>query len=271
MEFVLLSSAFWAIFDYQRKRLTARFEPSRLSVLFTLLALPGYILVWLYNGLPLPDWSAYWMPATLSGAFAAVGSLHYLKALKHGYISEVIPILCLTPVISGIFGWLYLEEVLVYKDWLAITLISLGCFLLTVKKFGASKKALTSALITAFSWGICIVFDKQALQHTSVNFHLVYLSTLIVVLTYLSLRPSLELHKALFDKQIWFAVIIFVCAIVFQLTALSVEHPGVVEATKRAIGMISALAVGFWLLKEKVSLSQCAITVGLILCIWILL
>lgn len=267
---MLLSSVFWACFDFQRKALTQRFEPARLAIIFTLFALPCYLGFWVNQGMPTPSWGAYLLPATLSGMFAAIGSLHYLKALQHGYISQVIPILCLTPVIAGGFGAIYLAEPLSLLDWLAIATISTICFLLTTKTSSSSNKALGYAIVTAISWGMCIVFDKQALSVSPLSFHLVFLSLLIVGLTYLTLRPLLGLQEVLLNKQIWLAVGVFMGAISLQLLALNVEHPGIVEATKRAIGMISALFVGYWYFKEKITKPQILLTFALILCLWLL-
>ncbi|CCQ10945.1 hypothetical protein PALB_18190 [Pseudoalteromonas luteoviolacea B = ATCC 29581] len=267
---LLLSALSWAVFDYIRKLLTQTFRPAVLAVVFAFLSLPAYFCYWLVSSAQLPVWQDYLVPALISGSLAALGSVNYLSALQRGAISKVIPILCLTPVVAAIAGWLILKEPLSFIQWSTVFGVSILCAILSVRHFSLQGKALLPALITAFSWGLCIVFDKIALKYSSVSFHLFFLTFCILALNWLILRPKIPFEKIRKEKLIFIGVSFFVCAVAFQLVALVNIHPGILEAVKRAIGVVAALYIGYFAFKERVSLSQSLICAGLILGVGIL-
>ncbi len=268
--YLLLSAFCWAAFDYIRKTLTKSLSPAQLTVLFTLVALPLYILYWVVEGSAVPVWRDYLVPATISGGLAALGSVQYLNALQRGDISKVIPILCVTPVISGIAGWLVLNDALTWLNWCMVVCIAVGCALMGTNSLNLRTSGFIPACITALSWGLCIVFDKVALQYAAISFHLVFLSVCILALNWFFLRPKLTIVQSGKLSQVLFGAGIFVGAIVFQLNALQEIHPGIVEATKRGLGVVSALGVGYWLLSEHITRKQLFLCFALVVCVCLL-
>ncbi|WMN62182.1 DMT family transporter (plasmid) [Pseudoalteromonas xiamenensis] len=250
--------------------LTKSFSAAELTVFFTLVALPLYVFYWIAQGAPEPVWADYLVPACLSGGLAALGSVQYLNALKRGDISKVIPVLCVTPVISGIAGWLVLNEALSWLDWCMVFLIAVGCAIMGTKSLNMRTSGFIPACITALSWGLCIVFDKVALQYATISFHLVFLSVCIVALNWFFLRPNLTIKQSEKLKMVFVGAGIFVGAIVFQLNALQEFHPGIVEATKRGLGVVSALAVGYWVLSEQITRKQLFLCFALVTCVCLL-
>ncbi|MCG7534011.1 DMT family transporter [Pseudoalteromonas sp. OOF1S-7] len=244
------SALCWACFDFLRKQLAREFSAPLMSVMFSLLVLPGYLVYWVLQQAPVPD-IAYFVPGTISGLLAAIGSVCFIRGLAIGKIAVMLPLLSVTPVVSGAFAWLWLDEPLGDIQMLALGAITLGSFILQGGRFSIREKGAGYVLITALCWGMCIVFDKQALQHSEVSFHLVYLTASVVVINSLVFRPELSFKLLLHSKWLWAcAALVFAFAVVGQLFALQQLQPGVMEAVKRAIGISSAALLGVYFYKE---------------------
>ncbi|MFC3033844.1 EamA family transporter [Pseudoalteromonas fenneropenaei] len=268
MFLALIASICWAMFDFVRKQLAVKLSAAQLTVVFAALALPVYCINWFRQDLPMPTVN-YYLPALASGICAAIGSLYYIHALKQGELSRVLPLLSLTPVVAALAGFILLSERLALLQWLAIIGITLGCMLI---RGGVSMrhKGTNYAVITAIAWGLCIVFDKLAIAAASVSFHAVFLSLCILLLNYSILRPKFSVE--ILSHRLWLIIgaVVFAAAVLTQMFAIAELSPGIVEAIKRAVGILSALLLGALVLKEQVSKRQVLLSVVLIALVFLL-
>ncbi|MCF2856056.1 EamA family transporter [Pseudoalteromonas sp. SMS1] len=256
MVYALLSALFWVGFDYTRKRLSADFSAPLMSVVFSALVLPCYMIYWFYADKTIPD-SYYFFPATVSGLLAGIGSVCFIRALAVGKVAVMLPMLCLTPVISGIFAWFWLGESLSMIEVGAIAILVSASFILQGGRFTFLEQGSTYIFITAICWGCCIVFDKQALQASSIEFHIMYITFVVLAFNGLLFRPKLDLMKAMKFTRFWIgAAVCFSLAVTFQFVALLEVQPGILEALKRAIGIIGAGLIGVYIFREKLTPTQ---------------
>ncbi|MBQ4810706.1 hypothetical protein A7985_09685 [Pseudoalteromonas luteoviolacea] len=256
MEFALVSALFWVGFDYTRKRLAAFFSAPLMSVVFSALVLPCYFIYWLFEDRSIPT-IQYFYPATISGLLAGIGSVSFIRALAIGKVAVMLPMLCLTPVISGVFAWFWLGESLGGLELLAIAILVSASFILQGGKLTFLEPGSGYILLTAICWGCCIVFDKQALKLSSIEFHIVYITLVVLVFNGLLFRPKLCLAKITQYMWLWLsAAACFSLAVTFQFIALLEIQPGILEALKRAIGIIGAGLIGVYLFQEKLTPTQ---------------
>lgn len=264
MEFAILSAFCWVGFDYTRKRLSAHFSAPMMSVVFSALVLPAYFIYWVVVSREFPQIN-YFAPATLSGVLAGIGSVCFIRALAVGKVALMLPMLCLTPVISGAVAWLYLGEALKHVELIAVTVLVIASFILQGGRFAIREPGAGYIVVTSFCWGLCIVFDKQALLHSDVDFHILYVTFIVLVLNFVLYRPALNLKDIRRFMPTWVAAAVcFSMAVTFQFIALQNIQPGILEALKRAIGIIGAGLIGVYLFKEKLTPTQW-ICVGVIL------
>ncbi|KZN38612.1 hypothetical protein N480_13235 [Pseudoalteromonas luteoviolacea S2607] len=256
MEFALVSALFWVGFDYTRKRLAAFFSAPLMSVVFSVLVLPCYLVYWFYADKSVPA-VQYFYPATISGLLAGIGSVSFIRALAVGKVAVMLPMLSLTPVISGVFAWIWLGESLSLIEVSAIAVLVSASFILQGGKLTFIEPGSGFILLTAMCWGCCIVFDKQALRHSSIEFHIAYITLVVLVFNGLLFRPKVELSKLLQYSGLWMsAAACFSFAVTLQFVALLEIQPGILEALKRAIGIIGAGLIGVYLFKEKLTPTQ---------------
>ncbi|WP_440056652.1 EamA family transporter (plasmid) [Pseudoalteromonas sp. T1lg65] len=264
MLLAFFSALCWAGFDYLRKRLTLHYDAALMSVLLSALVLPGYLIYWLYQGIYIPKVD-YFLPASISGLLAAIGSVCFIKALSLGRIAVMLPVLSVTPAISGGFAWVWLGDSLTIVQLALLAGIVVASFFLLGGKVKLEEPGAKYILITVVSWGVCIVFDKQALKHSPVLFHAGYITLMVVIINFLLFRPKFSLSKLKPHLTLWFiASVAFASAVIFQLQALHEIQPGLVEGIKRAIGIVSACLVGFVLFSEYLTKLQ-LLMIGLIL------
>ena len=216
--------------------------------------------------------AGYWLPSLVAATLAAMAAVGFITALKLGEVARVIPVLALTPVISTLAaGWLLGESLSLYQ-WLAM--------LVTVVAIGGAQgglhhvkgKPFMLMLLVCFGWGVGIVFDKQALEHSGPFFHGVIQTTLgsLLIATYaLATRTPARLQgRAL---RLVPALLVFVGAVVFQWLALDGLDAGIVETVKRSVGIVGALLGGLLLFREAISKVQVFWCIVILACIPVIL
>ena len=256
MIFSLLSAICWSLFDIARKELAQHINPKFLSLAMSLSVVPLFFFLWVVQGSQFPS-TSYYFPATISGVFAAIGSVCFMLAISKGKLAIVLSITACTPFISAVISLFLLNEILSSYEWLGIVLVVFATMLLAGTSISKCEKSSLYALFTAFSWGTCIVFDKQALTYGSSTFHGLFLTSLIVAVLSVCLRIDHQ-WRVLFNNFKWWviAVVVFFGAVFLQFTALDYLNPGVVEAIKRGIGIVLAVIIGHVYYKETLSNKQ---------------
>ncbi|NOU50158.1 DMT family transporter [Pseudoalteromonas sp. JBTF-M23] len=271
MLFALLSALCWAGFDFCRKKLAKYYSAPLMSVVFSLSVLPVFFGLWVYEGARLPS-DGYYLSASVSGLLAAVASVAFIRALAIGKIAIVLSMLSFTPVCSALLAWLWLAEPLTTVQILGVMGIVGGSFWLMGARFKTPEGGVWLALLTSLCWGCSIVFDKYALQYSDRTFHATYITSIVLCATAVVLRVRVKVEDI--QKHIcWWSVsaLIFSSAVIFQLVAIELMQPGIVEGLKRSIGITSAMLVGACFFKEQLTGKQSAAIILMLLSTLVLL
>lgn len=265
--FLLVSSVSWTLFDLARKKLALNEQPLALTIAFNVGAFPLYLCAWWLSqeGLSV---AGYWQPSIIAASFAAIAAVGFVTALKLGDVSRVVPVLALTPVISTLAAGMALGESLTLMQWIAM-------LVMVVAIAGAQggikhirSKPFVLMLLVSFCWGVGIVFDKLALQHSGPLFHGV-IQTLLVAVALLVFALMTK-RSAIVQSPLYRllpALLLFVLAVVTQWWALAGLDTGIVETVKRSVGIVGALLGGVMLFRERLSIYQtvwcCVILLGI--------
>jgi drug/metabolite transporter (DMT)-like permease len=151
-----------------------------------------------------------------------------------------------------------------------------GGFALQISTYdgpGSVWKALTHekgslfVLLVAFIWSCTSVLDKMAIEHAAEATHGIFQTTTVglglVILTFMW-RQHGEWRGLIARRWTYLgAVVAALFALGFQLLAYSHALVSMIEATKRAIGLTSALVVGKLVFDEEIDLWKIAACVTL--------
>jgi drug/metabolite transporter (DMT)-like permease len=200
--------------------------------------------------------------STITSAINAVAVVIYIKAISEGDISEVMPMMSLTPIILLLTSPLLLGEFPPAIGLLGILTIVLGSYILNVdlknKDLFAPFKALVRnkgtryMLMVASMWGVSANFDKIAINNSSIMQHIIFMNLFIFIsiTIYLLIKKQLCWNKVEPVKYNLLAVSAFTAGTyIFHMTALSMTFLAYVVAMKRMSGPISVV-LGHFLLKE---------------------
>ena len=200
--------------------------------------------------------------STITSAINAVAVIIYIKAISEGDISEVMPMMSITPIILLLTSPLLLGEFPPFVGLLGILSIVLGSYILNIdlrnKDIFAPFKSLVRnkgtryMLIVSAMWGFSANYDKIAINNSSILQHLIFMNLFIFIsLTiYLLIKKKLRWSKIKPVKYNLLAISTFtVGTYVFHMTALSMTFLAYVVAMKRMAGPISVV-LGHYFLKE---------------------
>ncbi len=264
----------WSVADAMRKGLANQMQPLQLAVL-----LAGFQLLMgvciapiLISFTELGGWSTihieagYWPYALTTYAFTAAGHLYFFKALRASDLSLTIPFLSFSPVFVLGLGILLLNEWPATLALLGIVAITGGTFWLnraskpksssvhTEDQAQSYKRGRFAMLVTAGCWSVAIVFDKAALAYTTPLTHLLGLLAATFILLSLFGRRDLATSVMAVTKthggRLLLVALLMMAALGLQLAAYAYWNIAYVEAIKRAIGLLSSLALGVLFFKE---------------------
>jgi drug/metabolite transporter (DMT)-like permease len=251
--FLLLASLAWVLFDICRKHLVATHHPLLVGAVFSLVTLPIYLLYWLISDAVLPVAQAYYGLASISGILAAIGAVSFIAALGRGRFSVLLPVLSLTPLVAALINVLFFSEILPWLAYVVIAICVFATFRLLGDGFKVSEPGAGYMLLATLSWGACICIDQYVLQFAQVSFHALWVNVIMlsVLLTALLFNRSAITFSKM-HKHYWLLGLIgFSAAVLLQFNALRYLDASTVEAVKRAIGIISAMAIGRVFLHEQ--------------------
>jgi drug/metabolite transporter (DMT)-like permease len=269
-----LSSVLWSLFDFSRKKLAGNLAPIPVVIWLMLLQTPIFLLFLINEQWTLPP-SSYWLPALASLLLNSLANVSFIFALRMAPLSLAVPMLSLGPVFSSIAGFVLLGESTSGRQICGIAVIVLSAFALgrsgarrESSSQNVSRGLLLMAMVAAF-WSTTPALDKMCLQSVAPSEH-AFLQCLAVAAS-LVLWLRLRLRRgsrggAMDDAQKisfsqvqtsarWFAVAVIVAsgALLSQFWAIQLVSVGMFEALKRAIGMVVALLLGVFILKESVT------------------
>lgn len=104
----------------------------------------------------------------VSGFFTNLYLLPYYKALSHEETSRVIPLFQFIPIFVLILSFLFLREVLTFKQYIGCFIIIFGSFMITLKKIDLTifkiRPAFWLMLLSSFLYAISVVLYKFGVE-----------------------------------------------------------------------------------------------------------
>lgn len=279
---VLLTSLAWAALDAERKWLSQHISPLRLSFYLSISLVP-FVMPGVLVNLELPNSWAYWAPALVSAMLSAAGSYLLIKSISLGPLGETIPLLSFTAVISSIVGWVVLGENLSALKWAGIGLVLVGALTLQTSPRRSlsdyflalgNNRAAQLMFLAASAWGVSISFDKMALSHASIQFHLLVIASFASITFGLALKGNIKpTSYKLSEVSFMLALSVLTCAVALfaQLQAIKYVEVGVVESVKRGFSVFGAVINGRLFFSEQLTVKKCLSAFSLFLGVLILL
>jgi drug/metabolite transporter (DMT)-like permease len=269
--FIFITSVSWAAFDATRKSLAKTVRPLPLAAAVILGQAPLFVVWQAIGQTPFQPVAAYFQPAVASSLLNIFANFLFLLALRQSPLSLTIPFLSFTPVFAALIEWVAFGDSLVATQWLGIAIVVGGGFTLQISSYDGRAsvwRALTHekgslyVLLVALIWSCTSVLDKMAVEHAPEAVHGIFQTATVglglVALTFL--RRQQSDWRGLLARRWTYtgAVVAALLALGFQLLAYSHALVSMIEATKRAIGLTSALVVGKLVFDEEIDLWKIA-------------
>ena len=214
---------------------------------------------------------AYFLPGLGVIALTVAGNLLTIRALSLSPFSLIVPVLGLSPVFASLISIVLLGEWPTGLQWTGIGLVVLGILWLyappekpwRVFDFWphfARERGAPYISMAALCWAACAPMDKLALSHAAPAFHAAFVFTgVVIVFTILMLTQFKESWPPI-ERKHWpllaFTGTVGAFSYMMQLAALSYAAAGPFEAIKRVTGQLLALAIGYFLFQEKVTIPK---------------
>lgn len=278
---IAVSSLSWSFFDLSRKKLAVNLNP--VPVVAWLMLFQGLVfsLLWIFDSWHVPV-TSYWMPFIGSVALNAFANIWFVESITLAPFSLAIPILSLTPVFSSIGALLVLEEAVTARQAVGISIIVAAT--LAIGYFGtnslketevtdprAVRKGLLLMAIVALLFALTPVIDKICLQAVPSSEHgaLQCLATAAALAIWIRVRGGGIPLSQVGRRAVWFLAAVFFAslAVYFQFWSIQSISVGIFEALKRSCGLVTALALGYFVFKEAFTVSKlilvCIMGVGI--------
>lgn len=257
----------WGAFDAWRKRLAASMPAAPLLVVLSLGHVPLF-LGWVGlrgGGIDSP---AYWAPGLGSVVLNVVGNLAFLRSVRVSALSLTIPLLSFVPVFAALLAIPALGERPTAGQWVGVATVVGGALALGADAVpGRGPVALARALlrergslpmlVTAAAWAGTLVLDKRALAHAHPSAHglVIVVGMSASMLLWLAGRRQLgqlrRLREVLGTYLV--ALALGVTAMGVQLWAIPLVMLALLEAIKRALGLLLAVALGRLMFGEPIT------------------
>ncbi len=247
----------------------AALRASEAAVMFVYMIPPAIVgLIWLLLTWDFRITGDYWFPFAVSFVANVAANLLYLKGLKITQASLAGATVGLAPVFAALVAWVFLHEVLSFKQWIGIILSFVGLVIMYIPERSekVSHKDIYAfflhagnrlMVLAAFCWAVASPFDKAAAVASSPQMHcfLIYLSML---------PPSLFIvwrQGCLSELRFSYRDMLIVSGAGglrgigygFQLVALLLTPVGVFETLKRITQQIVVLTGGRVFFGEKIT------------------
>ena len=265
----------WVAADAMRKRLATQLTALELAAALHLFQIPIVLVGLIFGHLVLDQgelqemlsWemeTAYWMVALPSVLCNALANLLFVRALQMSDLSLTIPYLSLTPVLALLSSWLIVDEVPAAAGMVGVAVIALGALVLNPSGSNGSgfhplralkeEKGSLAMLGVACLWSVSVAFDKRALEYGSPIAH-----TAVLVVTGAFILDQVRRRRS--DASLMVQIrpvgglllvttVVITAALIAQLWSYHYVPVAYVEAIKRSLGMLGAVAVGWWFFNE---------------------
>lgn len=252
------------------KRLSARMHPYTISIAVQLLSLPITLIALLIHGQLLNPFHLgprFWLPLIgLSIGFYPLNALLYQHAIKHGELSNVLPIQSLWPVLSVVPAWLTLHEAPTPLALIGIITTVFGVYALgltgralhhplTPFRNSKSSRYMLIAVLLVTAAG---VVDKIAIQASEAIYYsfastLGAVIVLFVCLQYQHIHEFAEVKTHL--RELFVIGTLQGSSYTSYLLALSLGPLAYVTSIRSSSVLIGSL-LGIFILKEKMTTAK---------------
>ncbi len=275
--FLIVATSFaWSGLDAVRKLLARRIETMPLVALLTLGQIPIFLFWAMLSG-QYRVHPGYWAPGLAAVLINIAANLMFVSALKISPFSLTIPFLALTPIYVALLAIPLLGEYPTALQIAGILVAVFGALNLNLAAYeGVSFSKMGQAfwrergsvLMTgvALLWSINSSLDKLAVAQASVPFHAfvqvlgIFLGLMIVLVPR---APWQQLRLARQNAGLLLAAIIFCAvALALELTVIQKAPLRVVAIIKRVVELNLAVAIGYFIFKEKITVRK-AFALGL--------
>lgn len=276
--FTVVSALAWSGFDLSRKALATRLPATEAVILLMLVQIPIFVLLSFWESQIILN-TRYWLPAFASIAMNVIANILFLESLRRAPVSLALPMLSFTPVFSALSSWLLIHESLQAGQIIGIALIVGSTFYLQSEAneapSGRDQKIRTGLLlmiVVALLWSLTPITDKICLRFTSPSWHAALQSVGIVfLLLFYRLRNasfgigilSLWQQGTTNRRLIFIAGTCACAALFFQLQAIREYEVALFEALKRSVGLLCAIAGGFFFFQEAITTRKIIGALGL--------
>jgi len=161
--------------------------------------LPILLLGVVFWGLPVPALGVLGA-SLITGALFNYQMLPYFKALQITDASRVVPLYQFTPFFALVFAYLFLHESLSYKALIALVLLVLGGFIISIEKVEGVFR-LSKALL--YMLCACILYALYLTLSRYVYLHVSYFTGMAwqTIGGFISVAPLLLVHKTRHDVR----------------------------------------------------------------------
>lgn len=273
LAYTILSSLGWAGFDATRKVLSSRVPAVPLVVLLMVGQLPffGAWIAWDHATLVVGP--GFWTPALASVALNVAANLLFLKAVRESPLSLTIPMLSLSPAFAAVAEFVGYGAAPTGPQWLGMGIVILGAITLHAGgQAGADPRAVVRQMlqergslwmaVVALLWAVSGTFDKAATSHATAavaGFAQCAGVALCLAVWMVARRETSGLRAIGSVRGVYvLSIASGVLALGVQLLAYQLALVGLVEAVKRAVGMLTSLALGRVVFGERIGLTQVA-------------
>ncbi|TAH31631.1 EamA family transporter [Candidatus Saccharibacteria bacterium] len=261
----LASAVFASIRRANEKQLTHELNHFTIGWTVQVLALPILLVATALFGTflnPFKLGMAFWVPTLLHNVvILPVYQYLFMSALKHGELSKIVPLQSLIPVISLLFGWVFLGQVPSFVATLCILNIVCGLYLLNMKgrrlhnplDMLRGDKANLHGFYSMLLIVINSMLDTKAI-HASEPVYYSLVSTVIAGLTFFTIgyctkaRDYSAARKHI--KPLAAAGALYAATYVSFLFALASGPLAYITAIRSTGGILMSSAIGFVHLKE---------------------
>lgn len=197
-----------------------------------------------------------------TGSINVIATILYMKALSHGDISQVMPMLSFTPLFLLVTSPIIVGEFPNLMGTIGVILVVAGSYLLNIKEKGKGllypfRSLLKNSgtrymLMVAFLYSFSSNFDKVSIQNSSIIQHLIFINAFIFIsLTIIVFfKKDVKFPELNEGKNDLILMSFFMTLMLtFHMLALSMTLVAYVISLKRLSGVISVLW-GYIFLKE---------------------
>ncbi|HSL88702.1 MAG TPA: EamA family transporter [Ignavibacteriaceae bacterium] len=205
----------------------------------------------------------------LKAILSALAFLCVMLAIKNLEISEALPLLALSPGLVAVLGVLFIQDTLLFNEWIGISLMLIGTYILELKKDDKSifdpfksllrfnkYKYIFFALIL---FSITSLIDRVLLKdfklppYTFMAYQQLFFALIFTTMVLIRKKKVNDIFKTLNKNVIYLILLISLFTVIYrytQIEATKIAAVALVLSVKR-LSVLMAVIIGGKLFKES--------------------